>query len=163
VRSGSKVNLGRIDLPRARSFRIETCGLTAKNFKSIAGARWPGLERLEVLFGGSDEKAGGTTSLDQVTKFLRTEELPNLSWLGLKNAEFTDDLIVPLTTSPLLPRLKALDLSMGTLTDKGAEQLMAHKAAFAHLESLNLEENALSEASAKALAELRPGINVANQ
>ncbi|MFH1130718.1 MAG: molybdenum metabolism regulator, partial [Pseudomonadota bacterium] len=74
--------------------------------------------------------------------------------LGLMNAEFTDELCSELVKAPLLKQLKHLDFSMGTMTDKGAAVLAANKKAFQHLESLDVEENFLTESGQAAVANL---------
>jgi predicted DNA-binding WGR domain protein len=154
IRTGSEAKLGKLDVPRAKSFVMETCGLTAKNFTAITSAAWPQLEKLDVMFGGTDEKSGGTCSADHLATLLSRKDMPKLSWLGLRDAEFTDDLVPLIARSVLLPQLKTLDLSMGCLTDKGAQEILNHRTAFAHLESLNLEQNVLSAEMTKTLAKM---------
>src|SRR5262249_42612610 len=46
-------------------------------------------------------------------------------YLGLRNSEIADDLPAVLAKSPLMKRIRVLDLSLGTLTDRGAEALLA--------------------------------------
>ena len=70
---------------------------------------------------------------------------PNLVHLGLMNSEFADDLPRALATSKVLPRLKSLDLSRGTMGPDGARSLLAVKDAFKHLESISLDENFLDD------------------
>lgn len=163
IRTGSKGKLGKLDVPKARSFVMETCGITAKNFTAITSAAWPHLERLDVMFGGTDEKSGGTCSADHVATLLSRKNMPKLNWLGLRDAEFTDALVPLIARSTLLPQLRTLDLSMGCLTDKGAKELLNHKAAFAHLESLNLAQNVLSSEMTKALTEMGPNVRLDGQ
>lgn len=46
--------------------------------------------------------------------------------------------------SPLLPKLKKLDLSKATLSDASGEQLLANWDKLAHLETIDLSQNFLS-------------------
>lgn len=163
IRTGSNVKLGKVNLPKAKSFVLETCGMKAETFEAIAAAEWPQLEKLDLMFGSSDEKSGGTTSADQVARLLQRRDLPNLKWLGLRSAEFTDDLVQLLVGSPLLPQLKVLDLSMGCLTDKGAGQLLNNRGAFGQLQTVNLARNVLSEHQAQALGQLAGEVSVDEQ
>jgi hypothetical protein len=61
----------------------------------------------------------------------------------------------PEVEQAILPQLDSLDLSMGNLSDAGVAAMLVSKDAFAHLGALNLEDNALTNASwpaARALA-----------
>lgn len=148
-------DLGKIALPSLKRFRIETGGLTRANLRSILEAEWPGLEALTIWFG--DANYGAECDPADLDSLLAGRlALPRLTTLGLGNAEFTDDLIPLLAASPLLPRLERLDLTMGTLSDAGAEALASHKAAFRHLKQLDLRHNCLSEDGQELVRALGP-------
>jgi hypothetical protein len=143
LRSGPRFELGRLDLPNAKTFTLETCGLTRENFYSVADAIWPKLEKLEVWFGSA--RSGGTCTIHDLEALLERTDLPALKSLALKNAVFTDELVHRMARSPLLHQLHELDLSLGCLTDAGARALLKHRSKFAHLRRLNLAENTLEE------------------
>jgi hypothetical protein len=63
--------------------------------------------------------------------------------LGLRSFEYADEIVKALVQSPILDRLAVLDLSMGTLTDKGAEILL-NCPAIKQLHTLNVSANQLS-------------------
>ncbi|MCX5742386.1 MAG: molybdenum metabolism regulator, partial [Proteobacteria bacterium] len=63
--------------------------------------------------------------------------------LALANAEATDELCTMRPGSAILPRLRSLDLSRGTMSATGLAALLAHAPAFAHLERLDLSQNFL--------------------
>ncbi|MBZ4415812.1 WGR domain-containing protein [Myxococcus sp. RHSTA-1-4] len=153
---GGDVSLGKVDLPELREFTVETGGLPRPAVKSIAAAHWPKLERLEVWFGAEEYGAGGEVS--HIQPILDATGLPELKHLGLCNAEFTDALCDALPKSKVLKQLETLDLSRGTLTDKGAEVLVANAAAFKHLKHLDVTQNLLSDKAAKSLAKLCPDV-----
>jgi len=50
---------------------------------------------------------------------------PNLRYLGLKNSEIQNDIAVLVVGSSVIRQLDTLDMSLGTLTDAGAEALLA--------------------------------------
>ena len=52
----------------------------------------------------------------------------------------------------MLARLEALDLSMGTMTDAGAQTLLTHREQLKHLKTLDVDDNYLSD---EAVASLR--------
>ncbi|WP_163997169.1 WGR domain-containing protein [Pyxidicoccus caerfyrddinensis] len=158
---GGEVTLGKIELPELREFTMESGGLDRGSVKSIAAANWPKLERLEVWFGAEEYGAGG--NVKSIQPILDAQGLPELKHLGLCNAEFTNELVEALPKAKVLKQLETLDLSRGTLTDKGAEVLLANAAAFKHLKRLDLTQNLLSAKVAKSLAKLCPDVALGHQ
>ena len=136
-------DFGVIELPALTHFTWETSGHARQNLASLLDARLPKLEHLELWFG--DPNYGAECSVDDVRPLLH-RDLPLVTSLGLKNFEFTDGLVEPLLGSPLLPRLRRLDLSLGCLTDEGADELLRGRARLSHLEVLDLSRNVLSDA-----------------
>ncbi|HEX4418575.1 MAG TPA: WGR domain-containing protein [Kofleriaceae bacterium] len=146
---GGDFELGTIQLPALRHAELRTGGLSAASAKAIAKASWPQIESLEVWYG--DSNYGGTAKLADVRALLDRTDLPRLTSLGIRNTAFTDELPGVLAASPLVKQLKKLDLSMGILTDDGARALAAHKAAFQHLDVLDVSESYLTKAGIAAL------------
>ncbi len=95
----------------------------------------PLIEDLEVWF-GSDEY-GADCSIEDVAPLL-AKKMPQLKRLGLKNAEFGDDICKAVVESALLPQLEVLDLTMGIITDEGGQALVAAKDKLAHLSKLTV-------------------------
>lgn len=158
---GASAELGNIDLPELREFSIETGGLPLSAVKSIASAKWPKLERLEVWFGSDNYGAEG--GVDDIQPILDGKGLPNLKSLGLCNAEFVDELCKLLPKAKVLPQLEKLDLSRGTMSDEGARILAENAAAFAHLKGMDLTENTLTDDGARLVAKLCPNVSTGNQ
>ncbi|QQR47138.1 WGR domain-containing protein [Myxococcus xanthus] len=158
---GGELELGAIDLPELREFTVETGGLPLAAVKSIANAKWPKLERLEVWFGSDNYGAEG--GVEDIQPILDGKGLPNLKQLGLRNSEFTDALAQALPTAKVLPQLETLDISMGTLSDEGARALADKAAAFAHLKQLDVTENTLTDEGQALLPKAIPHANVGNQ
>ncbi|MFP2927327.1 TIGR02996 domain-containing protein [Pyxidicoccus sp. 3LG] len=158
---GALVELGNVDLPELREFTVESGGLLLAAVQSIASAKWPKLERLEVWFGCEDHDAEG--GVEDIQPILDGEGLPHLKHLGLRNAEFTDELCKVLPKAKVLPQLETLDLSMGTMSDEGARALAEHAPAFAHLEHLDVTENTLGEEGQQPVATLARSVSAGNQ
>jgi uncharacterized protein (TIGR02996 family) len=158
---GGSAELGNIDLPELREFTVETGGLPLSALKSIAAAKWPKLERLEVWFG--QDNYGGEGGLEDIQPILDGKGLPNLKALGLCNAEFVDELCKVLPKAKVLPRLERLDLSQGTMSDEGARILAESAAAFAHLKHLDFTRNTLTGEGERAVAKLCPSVSAGNQ
>jgi hypothetical protein len=64
--------------------------------------------------------------------------------------------------APILGQLEALDLSLGTMTDKGAEALIASEK-IRNLKSLNLHRNYLTDATIARLKGLGPVVDAGGQ
>ncbi|MFP2927329.1 WGR domain-containing protein [Pyxidicoccus sp. 3LG] len=158
---GGGVGLGKIELPELREFIVESGGLDRSSVKSINAAKWPKLERLEVWFGSEGYGAGGNEK--DIKNILDAKDLPELKHLGLCNAEFTEELCALLPKSNVLKQLQTLDLSRGTLTDKGAAVLAANADAFKHLKRLDVTRNLLTPKGAKLIAKLCPDVASGNQ
>ena len=151
LRAGN-VSIGEIDLPALRSFTVESGSLTEAELRAIAHARWPNLESLTIWFG--DPNYGASGELADIRRILDGEGLPKLAHLGLMNCTFADDIATALATAKITPQLRSLDLSMGNLSDAGVAAMLAARNRFAHLEQLNLDDNALTNANWPAAREL---------
>ena len=142
-----------IDLPELVSFTVESGSLDSGSLRAISAARWPNLESLEIWFG--DPNYGASGGVAEVAALLDGRGLGKLRHLGLRNCPFADELAGALASSRILSQLATLDLSMGNLSDRGVATMLADAPRFSHLQALDLDDNALTNASwpaARALA-----------
>ena len=130
---------------------IETGGLSRDTVHQIYQWKFPALNHLELWFGSEDY--GGNCWDRDLPPILDGLCFPRLDYLGLRNSKFADEMIDRLVRSPLLERLRVLDLSMGTLGDDGAAKLLNCRA-IAELDTLNVSENYLSESMVEQLRSL---------
>jgi len=156
------MQLGKIVLPEAREFRVETGGLDKSNLKAITDAVWPKLETLSVWFGkteyGCDCKVAG------VQPILYGKGLGKLRHLGLKNAQFGAEIAAAIPRSKIMRQLDTLDLSMSHITTEVVERdLVPHKAAFAKLSHLDLSRCLLDERGQKLAKQLAKTVNLERQ
>ncbi|MCK9870962.1 STM4015 family protein [Nocardiopsis dassonvillei] len=126
-----------------RRLTLQGGGLPGRLTREIVSSGLPNLEHLELWLGV--ENYGGDTTPEDLAPVLSGEAFPALRSLGLRNAEHTDDWVPVLAGAPVTSRLHTLDLSLGTLTDKGARALVEAAPAFAHLKRLDLHHHYLSE------------------
>ncbi|MDB4952896.1 MAG: hypothetical protein JWO36_465 [Myxococcales bacterium] len=147
---GGSFQLGSIELPELEHAEFRTGGLSIESARAIANARWPKLRFLDVWYG--DPNYGGDTTVAHVLPLLARRDLPALTHLGLKNAAHTDAICGELARAPLAAQLEDLDLSMGTMSDQGAERLVSAASALSRLVKLDVSSNYLS---ATAIAGLR--------
>jgi photosystem II stability/assembly factor-like uncharacterized protein len=160
LRSGS-MNLGKpgqLVFPHLRQLSVITGGLPRDNLKAIEKAHLPSLESLTLYFG--TDNYGCNIKRKDVEPLLASDRFPRLSRLGLCNSELADELCQVLHLSPLVAQVRVLDLSMGTLSDAGANALMTFAKGLAHLETLDVSENYISPAVLKQLAKALPKTKV---
>ncbi|UKS29235.1 STM4015 family protein [Paenibacillus sp. HWE-109] len=98
-------------------------GLGKKVLASISQSSFPQLKKLELYMGVEDYGFDG--ELADILPLIEQGKFPELTYLGLKNSELEDEIAIALADAPILSQLHTLDLSLGTLTDKGAEALLA--------------------------------------
>nr|WP_067599316.1 STM4015 family protein [Nocardiopsis listeri] len=134
------LDIGRHDA--LRTLTVQTGGLPARVARGIDGSDLPELEHLELWLGVGQYR--GDTYPQDLSRTLSGEAFPRLLHLGLRNAENTDLWVRALAEAPVVGRLRSLDLSMGTLTDEGAEVLMGAPA-FRDLARLDLSHHYMSE------------------
>jgi len=149
-------DVGTIDHPLLEHVEFQTGGLSPASAQAIAVARWPRLRHLDIWYG--DPNYGGDATIVDVRPLLARTDLPELIHLGLKNAAFTDEICSQLATSPLMPQLHELDLSLGTMSDAGAEALAAAAEAFPKLARLDVSDNYLGDAAIAVLRRAFPAV-----
>jgi uncharacterized protein (TIGR02996 family) len=155
-----EINLGpNLDLPRLRAMTLMTGGLPRKSVEAIGAASWPSLEKLVVYLGR--QEYGGDATVDQLAGFLhRPDAFPKLTHLGLCNSEWQDEIVKAVVASPILPQLRSIDLSCGTLEDRELDPIFAAAPKLRHLASLDVSKSYLSASTIRALDEALPGTNV---
>ncbi len=151
IESG-EFDVGKMVAPKLEKARFITGGLSKSCGKNIATATMPNIKHLEIYY-GTDEY-GGDCTIKEVKPLLDRTDLPKLEYLGLKNSEFQNEIAKALPTAKILKQLKTLDLSLGTMTDEGAEAMAAHADAFSHLEVLDLTRNFLTKKGIAAVKKL---------
>jgi hypothetical protein len=131
---------------------VQSGGLPGEVVRDIAAAELPALEHLELWLGMRGY--GNDTSLADLAPLLSGEAFPGLRSLGLRNLDGLDAWVPELVRAPVLDGLDTFDLSLGTLTDAGAEVLLAAPAVRG-LRRLDLHGHFLSEEmTARVRAEL---------
>jgi len=130
---------------------IESGGLSAEVVREIAAADLPLLEHLELWLG--TPMYGGDATVEDIKALLYSDGYPRLDHLGLRNCEVLDDVVAVLVESPLIERLRVLDLSLGCLSDRGAELLLACPAV-ARLEKLDIHHHFVSDPAVRRLEAL---------
>jgi hypothetical protein len=122
VRGSNGLRFSKLRHYSLKTLIIECGGLPNDVIKSIINAKLPDLEHLELWLG--DANYGFDGSLKTIKPLLEMGAFPKLGYLGLRDSEIIDEIATEIANAPLLKPLKILDLSMGSLTDKGAQALL---------------------------------------
>ncbi|KAF3884874.1 MULTISPECIES: STM4015 family protein [Nostocales] len=136
---------------RLRALIVETGGLSRTTVAQICNLKLPALEHLELWFGSEDY--GGDCWVENLSPILDDLVFPNLTYLGLRNSQFSDEMVHAIVRSPLMNSISVLDLSMGTLSDEGAEVLL-NSPVVNELDILNVSENFLSDETIERLSQI---------
>ena len=146
---GGYLDLGDLDLPKARALTVWTSGLQADSLESLVAARWPHLEKLEILFGSRFK--GAETEMSMLEPLLNDTPLPRLTHLGLLNSEFADEIAMSLPRAAIAAQIEHLDLSLSMLSDAGAHSLVRGRSHFPQLRSLDVSQSYLTASGISAL------------
>lgn len=143
-----------------RTLALRTTALAPQVVAALGMAQLPQLEQLELWLGDYAYQHDG--SVADVVPLLSGAGLPALRRLRVQS-DLADELIEALSESPLLRRLRVLDLYCSTLSDAGARILIERRAAFAHLEQIDLTNNALTREVGRELHAALPRAHVGIQ
>lgn len=153
-RSGSAPVLRPTRHAHLRSLKLQTGGMPASVPRAVGASDFPALRSLDLWLGV--QAYGGDATLADLADVLSGARHPELLHLGLMNSEIQDEVAAAVSGAPVVARLRSLDLSMGTLSDTGAEALLAGQP-LTHLEDLSLRHHFLSEDTrARLRAALEP-------
>jgi hypothetical protein len=156
IKGSNELSLGNIDHNNLEELEIICGGLPTSVIKQIASARLPKLKKLNLYFGVEDYGFDGTS--DDIASILKADYIKNLTSLGLGDSEIQDEIVEKVVESKNLYNIKTLDLSNGTLTDKGGQMILDNISMFKGLDKLDLTYHYLSEEMMQNLR--NTGINV---
>lgn len=151
IRGGNGLKFSALEHKNLKALIIETGGLNRETIAQICALKLPALEHLELWLG--DNYYGGNSSLEDLMPILSGDLFPMLRYLGLRNSEYTDEIVAALVNSPVLEQIIVLDLSMGSLYDYGALALLDCPA-INQLDLLNVSANHLSDEMIEMLSAL---------
>lgn len=158
ARGGNGLRLGRINSEKLATLVIETGGLPSIVVREALEASAP-LQHLELWLG--DENYGANTAVEDFADLLAGTLFPRLKTLALRNCQYTDQLAEALATAPIMDRIERLDLSLGTLTDRGAKALLA-SGKLKRLVSLDVTHHFMSPDVAAELQKSGPAVVVSD-
>ncbi|MCZ2525324.1 MULTISPECIES: STM4015 family protein [Streptomyces] len=150
VRGGSGLRFPAVRHEALRRLWFETGGLPGEVVRGVGACTLPALEYLEMWLGVSDY--GGDAGVADLAPLLEGGRFPRLRHLGLQDSEIQDEIAAAVASAPVVAQLRSLSLSMGVLTDAGAEALLTGQP-LTHLAELDLHHHYLSEPMMQRLRE----------
>lgn len=160
VRGGNHLRLGKLRSEHLKELGIECGGLDRSVVQDVLRSDLPALEHLELWLGSSDY--GANTTIGDFEPLFTGHLFPALRYLGLRDSEFANEIALALVQSPLLERLRILDLSLGLLDDTGAAALLASPAA-KKLEKLDIHHHYCSDEMIEQLKALAIEVDVSDR
>ena len=161
IKGSTNLSLGNIEHENLKSLHIICGGIPKEVLASVAGAKLPALEVLSLYIG--IENYGFDGSVEDIKAMLDKSEFPKLKELGILDSEIQDEIAEAVVSCKYMKQIETLDLSCGTLTDKGGEVLLDVLPNFENIKNVNLEHHYLSDKMMKKLSELPADVNVDEQ
>ena len=161
IKGSTGLELGTVEHANLKEFEIICGGLPKSVMKEVQTAKLPALEKLLLYIGMDDYGCDG--DLSDIEALLSESDFPNLKYLGLTNSEFQDEIVEAVLDSKYIGQITMLDLSMGTLTDKGGQLLLDRIAEFSNITKLDLHYHYLSGRMMKKLKKLPCEVDVDEQ
>jgi hypothetical protein len=160
VRGAEGLQLGALHHQNLKSLIIQSGGLGVAVTRAAIGADLPALEHLELWLGTPDY--GGNTEVADLQPLLSGTPFPHLRYLGLRDSAIADQIAIAVAQSPILERIRVLDMSLGTLSDEGAAALLASPLV-ARLEKLDIHHHYCSDAMVARLQQLGIAVDTSEQ
>lgn len=150
VRGGNGLGFTGLKHDKLKKFKIETGGLGSDAIADIINAELPNLEVLNIWFGS--EYYGFDGDAETIKPLIVGKAYPEMRYpfpklkeLGLCNCEVTDDLAELMADGRLMfEQITTLDLSMGTMTNRGVEALVENELV-SKLKKLDLSSNFIED------------------
>ncbi len=161
IKGSTDLKLGDICHEGLEALTIICGGLPVDVIESIQKAKLPNLKKLILYIGvdgyGFDGDEGA------VREFLEKSDFPCLEYLGIVDSEIQDELTQIVLESKYIGQIHTLDLSMGTLTDKGGALLLEKIPAQTNIRKLDVHYHYLSDEMMDKLCELPIEVDVSEQ
>ncbi len=160
IKGSTDLELGKVCHENLESLTIICGGLPEDVAASIRDAKLPNLKKLLLYIGVEDYGFDGDA--DTVKELLEKADFPKLEYLGIVDSEIQDELAEVVLASKFMGQIHTLDLSMGTLTDKGGALVLEQVVKWPNIKRLDLSYHYMSEEMASKFEELPIEVDVSD-
>lgn len=161
IKGSMELTLGEIEHENLESLTIICGGLGKDVIKEIEKAKLPNLKKLLLYIGvenyGFDGDAG------TIKELLANSDFPKLTYLGIEDSEIQDELTEVVLESKYISQISTLDLSNGTLTDKGGSLLLEKLPDLPNIRKLDVHHHYLSDEMMEKLEKLSVETDLSEQ
>ena len=161
VKGSNDLVLGEISHENLKTLEVICGGLPVEVLNSIKSAKLPSLEKLLLYVGVEDY--GFTGDLSDIKALLSESDFPKLTYLGITDSEIQDDICAAVLESKYINQITTLDLSMGTLTDKGGAMLLEKLPSLDNIKTVDLQYHFMTDDMMKKLTALDQDVCVDDQ
>lgn len=161
IKGSTGLDLGKVNAPNLRSLEIICGGLPKEVIQSVRDANLPALEELRLYIGVDDYGFDG--SIEDIKELLEKSNFPKLEILGICDSEIQDEICEAVLASKYMKQIQRLELSMGSLTDKGGQLLLDKLPEFPNVKYLDVHYHFLSDEMMKKLEALPIEVDVDEQ
>lgn len=161
IKGATDLELGTVCHEGLESLTIICGGLPTSVIEAVGKAKLPNLKKL-LLYIGSDYY-GFDGDKETIRKMLAQADFPRLGYLGIADSEIQDDLTEVVLESHFMAQIHTLDLSAGTLTDRGGALLLEKIPAYPNVKVLDLHYHYMSDEMMDRLGELPVELDVTEQ
>lgn len=161
IKGSEGLALGQICHEGLEALTIICGGLPVSVIQAIREAKLPNLKKLLLYIGVEDYGFNGDA--DTIRQLLKVADFPKLEYLGIADSEIQDELAQVVLESKYMRQIHTLDLSCGTLTDKGGALLLETLPAYPNIKRLDLHHHYLSDEMIGKLKGLSVELDVSDQ
>lgn len=157
IKGSCNLVLGDIQHDKLQHLEIICGGLPSSVIQSVQKAKLPSLRTLLLYIGVEDYGFDGDAST--IKELLTQSDFPELTYLGITDSEIQDEITEAVLNCKYINQITTLDLSMGSLTDRGGQMLLDKLPDYPNIKALDLEYHFLSDEMMDQLQEM-DGIEV---
>ncbi len=161
IKGSMDLTLGEIAHENLESLTIICGGLGTNVLKEIEKAKLPSLKKLLLYIGVEDYGFDGDAGT--IKELLANSDFPNLTYLGIVDSEIQDELTQVVLECKYIRQIETLDLSCGTLTDKGGSLLLEKLPELSNIKKLDVHHHYLSDEMMEKIGNLSLEADVSEQ
>lgn len=161
IKGSTNLSLGSIQHENLKDLEIICGGLPKEVLASIGAAKLPALKRLSLYMGVEDYGFDG--GIEDIASMLEKSDFPQLEELGILDSEIQDEVAEAVVKSRYMKQIHTLDLSCGTMTDKGGQCLLDELPKYGNIKEVDLSYHYMSDEMMEKLEALEAEVDVDDQ